>query len=157
MSGLSFCTLGIFSFALAASTARSIRSSANDITGSALLVLLGFLYERYGTYEIASLRRTCSPDAPLATLFVITSLSLIGLPLLNGFVGEFLILSEQLRHVISVGSARHDRRDPQRRLHALDDAAHLLRPGVVAGPSPCLHAILLRASISRSWPMAISC
>jgi NADH-quinone oxidoreductase subunit M len=63
------------------------------VSAGALFLLLGFMYERYQTYEIASYGGLAKRMPRLATLFVITSLSLIGLPLLNGFVGEFLILS----------------------------------------------------------------
>jgi NADH-quinone oxidoreductase subunit M len=93
MSGLSFCTLGIFSFAIAGLDGSVYHILSHEISGSALLVLLGFLYERYGTYDIASYGGLAARMPRYATLFVITSLALIGLPILNGFVGEFLILS----------------------------------------------------------------
>ena len=59
----------------------------------ALFVLLGALYERYSTSQIDGLWRTGGKLPRTATLFVITSLAMIGLPMLSGFVGEFLILS----------------------------------------------------------------
>jgi NADH-quinone oxidoreductase subunit M len=93
MSGLSFCTLGIFSFAIAGIDGSVYQILSHEISGSALLVLIGFLYERFGTYDIASYGGLTAKMPRYATLFVITSLSLIGLPILNGFVGEFLILS----------------------------------------------------------------
>ena len=69
-------------------------------------MLLGFMYERYGTYEIASYGGLAKRMPWLATLFVITSLSLVGLPLMNGFVGEFLILSGSFPgHVAWVSAA----------------------------------------------------
>jgi NADH-quinone oxidoreductase subunit M len=93
MSGLSFCTLGIFCFVISGVDGAVFQILSHEISGSALLVLLGFLYERFGTYDIASYGGLASKMPRYATLFVITSLSLIGLPILNGFVGEFLILS----------------------------------------------------------------
>jgi len=93
VSGLSFCTLGIFCFAISGVDGAIFQILSHEISGSALLVLLGFLYERFGTYDIASYGGLASKMPRYATLFVITSLSLIGLPILNGFVGEFLILS----------------------------------------------------------------
>jgi NADH-quinone oxidoreductase subunit M len=93
MSGLSFCTLGIFSFAIAGIDGSVYQILSHEISGSALLVLLGFLYERFGSYDIASYGGLAAKMPRYATLFVITTLSLIGLPILNGFVGEFLILS----------------------------------------------------------------
>jgi NADH-quinone oxidoreductase subunit M len=93
VSGLSFCTLGIFCFSIAGIDGAVFQILSHEISGSALLVLLGFLYERFGTYDIASYGGLAAKMPRYATLFVITSLSLIGLPILNGFVGEFLILS----------------------------------------------------------------
>jgi NADH-quinone oxidoreductase subunit M len=93
VSGLSFCTLGVFCFSIAGIDGAVFQILSHEISGSALLVLLGFLYERFGTYDIASYGGLAGKMPRYATLFVITSLSLIGLPILNGFVGEFLILS----------------------------------------------------------------
>jgi NADH-quinone oxidoreductase subunit M len=98
MSGLSFCTLGIFNFAIAGVDGSVYQILSHEISGSALLVLMGFLYERFGTYDIASYGGLAARMPRYATLFVITSLSLIGLPILNGFVGEFLILSSSFGH-----------------------------------------------------------
>jgi NADH-quinone oxidoreductase subunit M len=93
LSNLSFCTLGIFCFAIAGLDGAVFQTLNEGLTGSALLVLVSLLYERYGTYDM-SLYGGLAVKLPwLATLFVITSLALIGLPLLNGFVGEFLVLS----------------------------------------------------------------
>jgi hypothetical protein len=113
---------------------RSIQILSHEISGSALLVLLGFLYERFGTYDIASYGGLASKMPRYATLFVITSLSLIGLPILNGFVGRVSDPEQQLWGPQSgMGCSCDHRRHPQRRLHALDGAARLLRPDLLAG------------------------
>ena len=52
-----------------------------------------YLKLRYATSQIASYGGLASKVPQTATLFVIASLAMIGLPMLNGFVGEFLILS----------------------------------------------------------------
>ena len=52
----------------------------------------GMIYERRHTRQIARLRRALEGDAGLRRFFLIATLSSIGLPGLNGFVGEFLIL-----------------------------------------------------------------
>ena len=93
VSHLSFCTLGIFCFAIVGLDGAVFQILNEGISGSAFFILLGILYERYGTYEIASYGGLAAKLPNLATLFVITGLSLIGLPMLNGFVGEFLVLS----------------------------------------------------------------
>jgi NADH-quinone oxidoreductase subunit M len=93
LSALSFCTLGIFCFSLSGLDGAVYQFIAEGVSGGALLALAGFLYERYGTYDMTRYGGLAAKLPILATLFVITGLSLIGLPLLNGFVGEFLILS----------------------------------------------------------------
>ena len=93
VSSLSFCTLGIFCFAVSGLDGAVYQILNEGISVGALLLLLGFMYERYGTYDIATYGGLSKPMPWLSTLFVFTTLSLIGLPLLNGFVAEFLILS----------------------------------------------------------------
>jgi len=93
LSQLSFCTLGIFCFSLTGLDGAVYQIINEGISGGALLVLLGILYERYGTFEIAQYGGLSKRLPHMATLYVITTLSLIGLPILNGFVGEFLVLS----------------------------------------------------------------
>jgi len=106
VSSLSFCILGIFCFAVSGLDGAVYQILNEGITVGALLILLGFMYERYGTYEIATYGGLAKRMPSLATLFVITSLALIGLPLLNGFVGEFLILSGSFPgHVAWVSAA----------------------------------------------------
>jgi len=56
-------------------------------------MLLGMLYERRHTYEIKEYGGLATPMPVYSTLFLMITLSSVGLPLLNGFVGEFLILS----------------------------------------------------------------
>lgn len=106
VSSLSFCILGIFCFAVSGIDGAIYQILNEGISVGSLLLLLGFMYERYGTYEIASYGGLAKRMPNLATLFVVTSLSLIGLPLLNGFVGEFLILSGSFAgHVAWVSAA----------------------------------------------------
>jgi len=93
VSALSFCILGIFCFAVSGVDGAVYQTINEGVSAGALFLLLGFMYERYGTYEIADYGGLASRMPRLATLFVITSLSLVGLPLMNGFVGEFLVLS----------------------------------------------------------------
>jgi NADH-quinone oxidoreductase subunit M len=96
VSALSFCILGIFCFAVSGVDGAVYQTINEGVSAGALFLLLGFMYERYGTYEIADYGGLASRMPRLATLFVITSLSLVGLPLMNGFVGEFLVLSGSL-------------------------------------------------------------
>ena len=93
LAALSFCVLGIYAFTVASMDGAVYQILSESVSAGALFMLLGILYERYGTYDMAQFGGVAKKLPGLATLFVITSLSLIGLPILNGFVGEFLILS----------------------------------------------------------------
>lgn len=94
---LSFITLGIFSFTVAGIDGGVYQIINHGISGGALFMLLGALYERYGTYDMRELGGVAQKLPWMVTLFVITALSNIGLPGLNGFVGEFLTLSGSLQ------------------------------------------------------------
>lgn len=93
LSAVSFCVLGIYSFTTASMDGAAFQILNESISGSALFMLLGILYVRYGTYDMAQLGGVAARMPRLAVLFLITTLSIIGLPALNNFVGEFLILS----------------------------------------------------------------
>ena len=90
---VSFIVLGIFSFSVAGVDGGIFQILNESLIGAALFTLLGLLYERYGTYDIRDYGGLAAKHAWMVTLFVITTLAAIGLPMLNGFVGEFLILS----------------------------------------------------------------
>jgi NADH-quinone oxidoreductase subunit M len=94
---LSFVTLGIFTFTVAGLDGGIYQILNHGISGGALFLLLGFLYERYGTYDLRELGGLAARLPWMVTGYVITTLSLIGLPMLNSFVGEFLILSGSLQ------------------------------------------------------------
>jgi NADH-quinone oxidoreductase subunit M len=93
ISSLSFCTLGIYGFTLSGLDGAVFQTLNEGIIGAALFVLFGMLYNRFGTSQIAHYGGLAVKTPALAGLFVISSLAMIGLPLLNGFVGEFLVLS----------------------------------------------------------------
>ena len=93
ISSLSFCTLGIYGFTLTGLDGSVFQTLNEGIIGAALFVLFGILYDRFGTSQIATFGGLAQRTPALATLFVISSLALIGLPMLNGFIGEFLVLS----------------------------------------------------------------
>lgn len=93
LSGVSFAVLGIYSFAANGINGAVFQTLNEGVTGGALFMLIGMLYERYRTYDIAAYGGLAARMPWMASLFVVTGLSFIGLPILNGFVGEFLILS----------------------------------------------------------------
>ena len=64
----------------------------HGITTGALFLLVGWVYERRRTREISELGGLARPAPVLAAIFLLVTLASIGLPGLNGFVGEFLVL-----------------------------------------------------------------
>ena len=66
---------------------------AHGVSTGALFMLAGILYERRHTYEISEFGGLATPMPVYASFFLFVVLASVGLPLLNGFVGEFLVLS----------------------------------------------------------------
>ena len=81
VSHLGFVVLGIFSFTPA------------GLDGAVFVMLAGILYERRHTYEISDFGGLATPMPKYAAFFLFIVLASVGLPLLNGFVGEFLVLT----------------------------------------------------------------
>jgi NADH-quinone oxidoreductase subunit M len=98
---LSFITLGIFTFTVNGLDGGMYQILNHGISGGALFLLMGFLYERYRTYDMRELGGIAGKLPWMVTLFVITALSNVGLPMLNSFVGEFLILSGTAQTTLS--------------------------------------------------------
>lgn len=92
LGSLSFCTLGIYGFTAAGMSGAVLQTVNEGIIGAALFLLFGVLSEPSATSKLADFGGLAAKTPRLATLFTIASLALIGLPLLNGFVGEFLVL-----------------------------------------------------------------
>src|SRR5246127_3910995 len=93
ISHLGFVVLGIFSFTQAGLNGAMFVMLAHGISTGALFMLAGLLYERRHTYEISEFGGLATPMPKCATFFLVTVLASVGLPLLNGFIGEFLVLS----------------------------------------------------------------
>src|SRR5665213_15809 len=101
LSHVSFITLGIFTFTIAGLDGGTFQILNESLIGAALFILLGLLYERYGTYDMRDYGGLAARHPWLVTMFVIMSLAAVGLPMLNGFVGEFLILSGTMQSIVS--------------------------------------------------------
>lgn len=93
LSHLSLITLGVYGFTFTGWSGATYQILNNELIDAALFVLLGALEIRYATSQIAGYGGLANRIPRLATIFVIASLAMIGLPLMNSFVGEFLILS----------------------------------------------------------------
>jgi len=92
-------TLGIYGLNLVGRDGAVFLMVSQGVVEGALFVLLGVLETRYNTSQIASYGGVAAKLPTTATFFVITSLALVGLPLLNSFVGEFLVLSSTFTSV----------------------------------------------------------
>ena len=107
VSHLGFVVLGIFSFTQIGIDGAVYQMLNHGVSTGALFMLLGMIYDRRHTYEITEYGGIATPMPVYATFFAFIMLSSIGLPLLNGFVGEFLILSGafQARQVYGIIAA----------------------------------------------------
>ncbi|MGD0901898.1 MAG: NADH-quinone oxidoreductase subunit M [Terracidiphilus sp.] len=93
LSHLSLILLGIYGFTFTGTTGAVYQILSHGVVDGALFLLLGFLYDRYSSSQINSFGGLAAKLPRTATFFVLASLAMIGLPMLNSFVGEFLILS----------------------------------------------------------------
>ncbi len=98
---VSLVILGIFTFTIAGLDGGIYQTLNEGIGGGALFMLLGILYERYSTYDMREYGGLAAKLPWMVTLFVITTLSVVGLPMLNGFVGEFLVFSGTMQSTIA--------------------------------------------------------
>jgi NADH-quinone oxidoreductase subunit M len=93
ISHLGFVVLGIFSFTQAGLNGAMFVMLAHGISTGGLFMLAGILYERRHTYDISEFGGLATPMPAYSTFFLFIVLASVGLPLLNGFIGEFLVLS----------------------------------------------------------------
>src|SRR5687767_14779342 len=92
VSHMGFVVLGIFSFTELGMQGALYQMLNHGVSTGALFLFVGFIYERRHTRSIDEFGGLAHSMPWFSTLFVIASLSSVGLPFLNGFVGEFLIL-----------------------------------------------------------------
>jgi len=92
VSHLGFVVLGIFAMTVESTQGAIIQMVNHGLSTGALFLLVGVLYERTHHREIEYYGGIAKIVPVYSTLLMIVSLSSIGLPGLNGFVGEFLIL-----------------------------------------------------------------
>ena len=92
MSHIGFIVLGIFSFTQLGLDGAVYQMVSHGVTTGALFVLIGFLDERRGTLSIDDYGGVAKIAPWLSTMFLFATLASIGLPALNNFVGEFLVL-----------------------------------------------------------------
>ncbi len=89
---LGFVVLGIFAFNVTSIEGAIYQMCNHGVSTGALFILVGILYERRHTRLIKQFGGLATVIPVYSTLFLIVALSSLGLPMLNGFVGEFLII-----------------------------------------------------------------
>ncbi len=92
VSHLGFVMLGLFALNLQGLEGALLQMVNHGLSTGALFLLVGMLYQRRHVRDIAEFGGLARVMPTFTAFFVITTMASIGLPLLNGFVGEFLIL-----------------------------------------------------------------
>ena len=92
VSHMGFCTLGIFALNPDGLAGSMLQQLNHSISTSMLFLIVGFAYERRHTRAIADFGGLYQTMPSLTAIYLITVMSSMGLPPLNGFIGEFTIL-----------------------------------------------------------------
>jgi NADH-quinone oxidoreductase subunit M len=92
VSHLGFVVLGIFTFTELGLNGAVYQMLNHGVSTGALFVLVGYLYERRHSLEISDYGGVATLAPNLSAIFLITALASMGLPMLNNFVGEYLVL-----------------------------------------------------------------
>ncbi len=92
VSHLGFCLLGMFSLKAAGLTGSLFYMINHGLSTGALFLIVGMIYERYHTRQISHLGGLARKMPVMAFFLLVFTMSSVGLPGLNGFVGEFLVL-----------------------------------------------------------------
>ncbi len=92
VSHLGFVILGLMALNMQSVDGAVLQMINHGLSTGALFMLVGMIYERRHTRELSEFGGLARTMPVFATIFMIVTLSSIGLPGLNGFVGEFLIL-----------------------------------------------------------------
>jgi NADH-quinone oxidoreductase subunit M len=93
VSHMGFCMLGIFAMNPAGLTGSMIQQVNHGISTGLLFLLVGLMYERRHTREISEYGGLFGPMPAFSLVFLLAAVSSMGLPPLNGFIGEVRILT----------------------------------------------------------------
>ena len=104
VSHLGFVVLGTFAFTEQAMAGGVLQMVNHGLSTGALFLLVGMVYERTHTRELARMGGLMSVTPWLAGAFLFVALSSVGLPGLNNFVGEFLVILGTLGRSVWFGS-----------------------------------------------------
>jgi NADH-quinone oxidoreductase subunit M len=92
LAQLGFIVLGTFALSTQGLSGSVLQMVNHGLIVAVLFIVIGYVYERRGTWQTTELRGLQRPAPMLAAAFTVGMLASIGLPGLNGFVGELLIL-----------------------------------------------------------------
>jgi NADH-quinone oxidoreductase subunit M len=92
LAGIGFIVMGTFALTSQGLTGGVIQMVNHGLIVAALFLLIGWIYERRRTWQVTELRGLQAAAPVMAAVFTVVMLASIGVPGLNGFVGEFLIL-----------------------------------------------------------------
>jgi NADH-quinone oxidoreductase subunit M len=93
VSHLGFVMLGIYTVSANGLRGSILQMVNHGITTGALFLLVGVIVERRSTGKLAELGGLAKVMPAFAVVFIVVTMSAIGLPTTNGFVGEFMILA----------------------------------------------------------------
>ncbi len=93
VSHLGFCMLGLFAFTKEGVAGSVLQMINHGLSTGALFLIVGMIYERRHTRDISQFGGIWKVVPVMTCYFLIATLSSVGLPGLNGFVGEFLVLA----------------------------------------------------------------
>ena len=96
VSHMGFVMLGMFALNAQGLNGSILQQINHGVSTGALFLIVGIIYDRRHTREIAQLGGLSNNMPIYATVFLIMTMSSIGLPLLNGFIGEFTIMQGAL-------------------------------------------------------------
>jgi NADH-quinone oxidoreductase subunit M len=100
VSHMAMVMLGMFALNPVGITGSIVQQLNHGISTGALFLLVGVVYERRHTREISEYGGLSKVMPVYAAVFLVMTMSSIGLPTLNGFIGEFLILQGAFTHSI---------------------------------------------------------
>jgi len=92
LAQIGFIVLGTFALNSQGLSGGVLQMVNHGLIIATMFILVGWIYERRKTWQVSTLRGLQSPAPVLAGVFTVTMMASIGVPGLNGFVGEFLVL-----------------------------------------------------------------
>ncbi len=136
VSHMGYVLLGVAALGQVGLTGAALQMFTHGTITALLFVMVGLVYDRTHTRQIADLGGLAHYMPIAATVFVIAGLASLGLPTMSGFVAELLVFLGSFDALRSADDRRGLRHPALGRLHPLDGAAGVLRAAASAGPLP---------------------